>query len=115
LGDRLYDVLGEEEGFAFVQFAFKTATGGLLARQSDGLIQDRICAELLNHLKTREVRLLKIAADHAGLIFEIGTAVRDSLVGSAEDSASLAKRAPGSMRPINSWLKPCCPCAVTPN
>jgi uncharacterized protein Yka (UPF0111/DUF47 family) len=93
LGDRLYDVLGEEEGFAFVQFAFKTATGGLLARQSDGLIQDRICAELLNHLKTREVRLLKIAADHAGLIFEIGTAVRDSLVGSAEDSASLAKRA----------------------
>jgi uncharacterized protein Yka (UPF0111/DUF47 family) len=93
LGDRLYDVLGEEEAYAFVQFTFKTASEGLRARQSDGLIQDRICAELLNHLKTREGRLLKIAADHAGLIFEIGTAVRDSLVGSAEDSASLAKRA----------------------
>jgi uncharacterized protein Yka (UPF0111/DUF47 family) len=98
LGDRLYDVLGEEAAYAFVQFTFKTATEGLLARQSDGLIRDRICAELLNHLKTREVRLLKIAADHAGLIFEIGTAVRDSLVGSAEDSASLAKLAKRARR-----------------
>jgi uncharacterized protein Yka (UPF0111/DUF47 family) len=98
LGDRLYDVLGEEAAYAFVQFTFKTATEGLLARQSDGLIRDRIWAELLNHLKTREVRLLKIAADHAGLIFEIGTAVRDSLVGSAEDSASLAKLAKRARR-----------------
>jgi uncharacterized protein Yka (UPF0111/DUF47 family) len=98
LGDRLYDVLGEEEAYAFVQFTFKTASEGLRARQSDGLIQDRICAELLNHLKTREVRLLKIAADHAGLIFEIGTAVRDSLVGSAEDSASLGKLAKRARR-----------------
>ena len=85
LGDRLYDVLGEEAAYAFVQFTFKTATEGLLARQSDGLIRDRICAELLNHLKTREVRLLKMAAGHAGLIFEIGTAIRDNLVGCGQE------------------------------
>jgi uncharacterized protein Yka (UPF0111/DUF47 family) len=97
-GDRLYDVLGLEAAYAFIQFAFKTATEGLLARQPDGLIRDRICTELLNHLKTRELRLLKLAADHAGLIFEISTAVRDSLVGSADDSAALGKLAKRSRR-----------------
>jgi uncharacterized protein Yka (UPF0111/DUF47 family) len=98
LGDRLYDVLGEEAAYAFVQFTFKTATEGLFARQSDGLIRDRIIAELFNHLKTREVRLLKIAADHAGLIFEIGAAIRDSLVRSGAGSASLGKLAKRTRR-----------------
>jgi uncharacterized protein Yka (UPF0111/DUF47 family) len=93
LGDRLYDVLGPEAAYAFVQFAFKTATEGLLARQSDSLIRDRICTELLNHLKSRELRLMRIVAEHAALIFELGTAVRDSILGSAEDSVALAKLA----------------------
>ena len=98
LGDRLHEVLGEEDAFAFVQFTFKTASEGLLAHQSAGLIQDRICAELLNHLKTREVRLLRIAADHAALIFEIGTAVRDNLLGSAGDADGTAKLAKHARR-----------------
>ncbi len=98
LGDRLYDLLGLEAAYAFVQFAFKTATEGLLARQSDGLIRDRICTELLNHLKTRELRLMKIAAEHAALIFELGTAVRDSIVGSGQGSTALGTLAKRSRR-----------------
>ncbi len=96
LGDRLSDVLGEESAFAFVQFAFKNAAEGLLARQSDSLIRDRIRAELLNHLNTAESRLLEIAADHAGLIFEIATAIRDRVIGPLGDGAkpgALARRA----------------------
>ncbi len=96
LGDRLCDVLGEESAFAFVQFAFKTATEGLLAHQSDNLIRDRIRAELLNHLNTAEARLLEIAVDHAGLIFEIATAIRDRVFSPPRDGAkpdALAKRA----------------------
>ncbi len=96
LGDRLSDVLGEDSAFVFVQFAFRTATEGLLSRQSDSLIRDRVRAELLNHLSTAEARLLGIAVDHASLIFEIATAIRDSVFGSHGDGAKLqvlAKRA----------------------
>ncbi len=91
LGDRLYDLLGEETAFAFVQFVFKTATEGLLARQSDRLIHDRIGAELLNHLNTAEARLLRIVADHAGLVFEIATAIRDRLFGPSGNAAELER------------------------
>ena len=93
LGDRLCDVLGEDNAFAFVQFVFKTATEGLLARQSDGLIHDRIRAELLSHLNTAEARLLRIVADHAGLIFEIATAMRDCLFGPRGEATELEKLA----------------------
>ena len=98
LGDRLYDVLGEDTAFAFVQFVFKAATEGLLARQSDNLIRDRIRAELLNHLKSAEARLLGLAADHAGLIFEIATAIRDRLFGPRGDVAALEKLAKRTRR-----------------
>lgn len=94
LGDRLSDVLGEESAFAFVQFAFKNAAEGLLARQSDSLIRDRIRAELLTHLNTAESRLLGIAVDHAGLIFEIATAIRDRVVAQlGSKPGALARRA----------------------
>lgn len=98
LGDRLYDVLGEETALAFVQFVFKTATEGLLARQSHRLIHDRIVAELLNHLNTAEARLLRIVADHAGLIFEIATAIRDRLFGLRGDAIELEKLARRTQR-----------------
>ena len=98
LGDRLYEVLGLEAAYAFLQFAFRTATEGLLTHQSDNLIRDRICSELLNHLKTRELRLIKIAAEHAALIFELGSAVRDSIVGPAEHATAFAKLARRSGR-----------------
>jgi len=89
LGDRLGDVLGLDAAYAFVQFVFTTATEGLRARQSDSLIRDRIRAELLNHLHTAEARLLGIAVDHAGFIFELATTIRDHLFGPWGDVAEL--------------------------
>jgi uncharacterized protein Yka (UPF0111/DUF47 family) len=93
LGDRLCDVLGEDKAFSFVQFTFKTATEGLLARQSDGLIRDRIRAELLDHLTTVGTRFLGTATAHACLVFEIATAIRDHLFEPHNDSVGLEKLA----------------------
>ncbi|MCW6512145.1 DUF47 domain-containing protein [Lichenifustis flavocetrariae] len=89
LGDRLCDVLGTESAYAFVQFVFTTASEGLRARQSDSLIRDRVRAELLNLLHTAGTRLLGTAADHAGYVFEIATAIRDQLVDPRGDTAEL--------------------------
>lgn len=88
-GDRLSDVLGPDAAFAFVQFVFTTATKGLIAHQSDGLIHDRIRAELLDRLHSAKARLLGITADHAAFVFEIAAALRDHVFGPAPDVAAL--------------------------
>lgn len=97
-GDRLCDVLGDEGAQSLVQFVFRVATEGLRNHQSPSLIQDRVRAELQSHFSSEGTRILQMASDHAGLIFEIATLVRDG-IGSiglgcdAEDCQRLAKRA----------------------
>jgi uncharacterized protein Yka (UPF0111/DUF47 family) len=76
-GDRLSDVLGLAEAETFLRFTFRAATEGLLAHQSTTLIRDRIHAELARHFSNEEGRLLRLAADHAGLVFELASLVRD--------------------------------------
>lgn len=78
-GDRLCDVLGDEAAQNFVQFVFRAATEGLRDHQSPGLIQDRVRAELQTHFSNEALRLLGLASDHAGMIFEIATLVRDGI------------------------------------
>ena len=92
-GDRLCDVLGDAEAIEFLHFAFKTATEGLLAGQSHGFIQDRIRFALARHFTNEERRLLGLALDHAGLIFEIASLVRDGLHGDQEGAEKRARRA----------------------
>jgi uncharacterized protein Yka (UPF0111/DUF47 family) len=78
-GDRLCDVLGDADTLEFMRFVFKTATEGLLSAQSQGLIRDRIRVALATHFTNEERQLLGLAADHAGLIFEIASLARDGL------------------------------------
>jgi uncharacterized protein Yka (UPF0111/DUF47 family) len=94
-GDRLCDVLGVEETEAFLRFVLRTATEGLMARQSASLIRDRVRAELARHLSNEERRLLQVAAEHAGLIFELAALVRDAVlaVAAGEEIGSAATRA----------------------
>jgi uncharacterized protein Yka (UPF0111/DUF47 family) len=95
-GDRLCDALGNEAAMAFLQFTFRAASDGLRAHQSRGLIQDRVRADLAAHFSNEAHRLLLLAADHAGLIFEIAALVREQIVRlSCPDSAAepLAPRA----------------------
>jgi uncharacterized protein Yka (UPF0111/DUF47 family) len=89
-GDRLCDILGDAETREFTQFVFKAATEGLLSGQSHGFIQDRIRVALATHFTNEEGQLLRLAADHAGLIFEIASLVRDGLQG---DQCGVDKRA----------------------
>ncbi len=78
-GDRLCDVLGEEAAQSFVRFVFRAATEGLREHQSLSLTQSRVQAELQTHFANEGVRILQLAGDHAGLIFEIATVVRDGV------------------------------------
>ena len=72
-GDRLCEVLGDAEALKFLRFVFLTATEGLLSGQSRALIQDRIRVALAAHFSNEDRRLLRLAADHAALIFELAS------------------------------------------
>jgi uncharacterized protein Yka (UPF0111/DUF47 family) len=85
-GDRLSDVLGLAEAETFLRFTFRAATEGLLAHQSTTLIRDRIHAELARHFSNEEGRLLRLAADHAGLVFELASLVRDGTLAIGDPS-----------------------------
>lgn len=89
-GDRLCDVLGDTETTTFLQFAFRAATEGMLASQSQALIQDRVRVALAGQFSNEERQLLGRAAEHAGLVFELATLVRD---GVQDDAAHRTKRA----------------------
>ncbi len=95
-GDRLSDVLGVAETEAFLRFVFHAATDGLLARRSPSFVRDRVRAELLRYFTNEERRLLRLAAEHAGLVFELASLTRDgvqAVTGGAEALEKLAKRA----------------------
>jgi len=79
-GDRLSDVLGVAETGQFLRFVLRAATDCLRTRRSPSLLRDRIGAELARHFSNERRRLLRLAADHAGLIFELASLVRDSLL-----------------------------------
>jgi uncharacterized protein Yka (UPF0111/DUF47 family) len=89
-GDRLCDVLGDAETIAFLRFVFRAATDCMLAAQSHTLLQDRVRVALAGHFRNEERQLLGRAADHAGLVFELASLVRD---GVQDDQGHAAKRA----------------------
>ena len=95
-GDRLCDVLGDAAAADFVRFVLRAASEGLRAGQSSGLIHDRIRTELHAHVANEGRRLMRRLGEHAALIFEIATLLRESLRDAAPDIAEqLARRARG--------------------
>jgi uncharacterized protein Yka (UPF0111/DUF47 family) len=93
-GDRLCDVLGDEEAQSFLRFVLRTASEGLRDQISPGLIQDRVRTELRTHFGSEGKRLLELASEHAGMIFEIASLVREGIqaIGSNGASAGGAAR-----------------------
>jgi uncharacterized protein Yka (UPF0111/DUF47 family) len=92
-GDRLCDVLGDAETLAFLRFVLRAATEGLLTGASQALIHDRIRVTLATHFSNEERRLLRIAVDHAGLVFELASLVRDGVRTEGDGAGKRAKRA----------------------
>lgn len=84
-GDRLSDVLGVAETEAFLRFVLRAATDCLLGHRSPSLLRDRIRAELARHFSNEERRLLGLASDHAGLVFELACLVRDGALAVGEE------------------------------
>jgi uncharacterized protein Yka (UPF0111/DUF47 family) len=91
-GDRLCDVLGDAETLAFLRFVLQTATEGILSGASQALIHDRIRVTLATHFSNEEQQLLRIAADHAGLVFELASLVRDGMQGDADAAPKRVRR-----------------------
>jgi uncharacterized protein Yka (UPF0111/DUF47 family) len=79
-GDRLSDVLGVAETETFLIFALRAAAEGMLAHQSASLIRDRVRVELSRHFSNEERRLLRLAAEHAGLIGELALLSQEAML-----------------------------------
>jgi uncharacterized protein Yka (UPF0111/DUF47 family) len=97
-GDRLCDVLGDDEAVTFIKFVFAHATAGLLAHDSKSLISDRIRAELRMHCSNEQRRLARLVADHAGLIFEIASLVDEELLAASIGERGAERRAARARR-----------------
>ncbi len=78
-GERLFESLGAEAAFDYLQFVLSQATAGLLEHRSERFIRDEIKAELARRFRTASASLLTIALTHAERVFDLATAVRDGL------------------------------------
>ena len=97
-GEPLHQLLGTERSVEYLTWVFKTATTGLRVNHPRLLIQDEIKAELLRYFRSAHEGLVEVCIDHASLVIEVGTAVRDSLLhiqrsGDADFVLRTAKRA----------------------
>lgn len=97
-GERLYEAIGPDVAVEYLKFVLRATAEGLLQGRSERFIRDEIRAELAGCFHSAMENLLAIAADHAALVFELATAVRDGLTaygepGCAEHLARTAQRA----------------------
>jgi len=80
LGQRLDDMLGADEASQYLRFVLRTCSEGLRQGLAEALIRDEVRAELLNYLRSAQQTLLDMAADHAGLVVELASGLRDSIL-----------------------------------
>ena len=97
-GEPLHQILGTEKSVEYLQWVFKAATQGLLTGQPRLLIQDEIKAELLRYFRSAHEELIEICIEHASLMGDVATAMRNSLLqiqrsGEPEYVIRTAKRA----------------------
>jgi hypothetical protein len=93
LGDRLCDLIGDAKILDFLRFVFTTGTEGLLSGQSSALQHDRIKVTLAVHFRHAARQLLRVAAHHAGLIFELASLARAALQADREGAEKRTRRA----------------------
>lgn len=79
-GEPLHQLIGRERSVEFVKWVLKTASTGLLQNQSRDLIEDEIKAELIRNFRSAHEGLLEICIEHASLIIEVSTVVRDAFL-----------------------------------
>ena len=91
-GDEFEQVLSREKAIEFLKFVLKTCAEGLIQGKSEFLIRDEVRVELSKYFRSIDESLLNIAANHASLVVEISTTVRDGLVQIESDDREFITR-----------------------
>ncbi|HXY95915.1 MAG TPA: hypothetical protein VEH00_02995 [Steroidobacteraceae bacterium] len=92
-GERLYEALGTEAAFDYLQFVLREASTGLRTQRSERFIRDEIKAELARRFRTAHSSLLTLALTHAERVFDLAVAVHEGLLRHAEPQAAQLLRA----------------------
>lgn len=97
-GDRLDNLIGEENAVEFLCHAMRAASAGLLVRRSRRAILDEIKAELSRYFENAGLAIFDIAARHAACGYDLAVTMREAMerIGSAgheEWTARFAARA----------------------
>ncbi len=79
-GEDLRDMLGRERALAFLKFVVRTCAEGVLTAKPDPLIRDEVRAELANYFHSAERDLFDLACEHAALLVELASGVRDGVL-----------------------------------
>ena len=79
-GEDLRDMLGRERALAFLKFVVRTCAEGVLTSKPDSLIRDEVRAELANYFHSAERDLFELACEHAALLVELASGVRDGVL-----------------------------------
>lgn len=88
-GEPLHAMIGTEAAQDYLCYVLQATAGGLLKGQSDALIRDQVRAELFNHFRSAEQRLLADAGRHAAIIAGLAGGLRAAL----REEAALAENA----------------------
>ncbi|MFA5902042.1 MAG: hypothetical protein WC829_23350 [Hyphomicrobium sp.] len=95
-GDRLDNLIGEDNATRFLRRAMEVASIGLRQGRSRRLIADEIKAELKRYFETTGLAILDLAARHAEAGFDLAVTLRDALEnlqGGTGAGDALARRA----------------------
>jgi uncharacterized protein Yka (UPF0111/DUF47 family) len=78
-GEPLHEMIGTEVAQEYLCYVLQTSAAGLLKGQSPALIRDQVRAELFNHFRSAEQRLLADISRHAGIIMQLAGRLRGGL------------------------------------
>jgi uncharacterized protein Yka (UPF0111/DUF47 family) len=91
-GEPLHEMIGSDVARDYLCFVLQTTATGLLKGQSAALIRDQVRAELFNHFRSAEQRLLADISRHSAIIVQLAGRLRGALrQGSGAGGESLAQ------------------------
>jgi uncharacterized protein Yka (UPF0111/DUF47 family) len=84
-GQQLDEIIGRERTVEFIKFVLEVCSQYLINGKSEYLVRDIVRAKLAGYFHTAEQDFIHVIADHASLLVEIATGVRDALIESIHE------------------------------
>jgi uncharacterized protein Yka (UPF0111/DUF47 family) len=88
-GEPLHEMIGTDVAEDYLQYVLQTTANGCLKGQSAALIRDQVRAELFNHFRSTEQRLLADASRHASIVVQLANGLRTALRQAAASGSDL--------------------------